>query len=97
MRTEKQLQDFIIQLAKSLGLLAYKLECTSRRGWPDLIIIAPDGEILFVEVKSPSGRGGLSPHQTDMIAELLEYRVDVVVWEDEAEARVELLNFAEVE
>lgn len=57
---EKDLQSLFIKKIKKIGGLAVKVDCTSKRGWPDLIVIL-DCEIRLVEMKQKTGR--LSLHQ----------------------------------
>ena len=70
MPTEKDLQGFLLREAKKVGILAYKVAAVGRRGFPDCILIAPDGEIALVEVKHPNGRGRLSIQQQKLVTEL---------------------------
>ena len=53
---ESKIQADFITLAKSKGLLAFKIEVVGRRGCPDLLIVIPGGRVIFVEVKTPRGR-----------------------------------------
>ena len=52
---EKTLQRNIIKLFKEHGILSRKLDATNHRGWPDLIAIK-GGVVVFIEVKTPTGR-----------------------------------------
>lgn len=79
MKTEKQLQRYITKIARGAGLICDKVESRSRVGWPDLLIVAPGGRVVFVEVKSPAGTGRLSPSQAHVIAELRAMGVRVCV------------------
>lgn len=65
---EKNLQQKIIHAAKELGVLAVKVDSTSRRGWPDLTCVLPNGVVVFVEVKTKTGR--LSKLQAKTISEI---------------------------
>ena len=33
-----------------------KVDSSSQRGWPDLTLLLPCGQVLFVELKTPTGR-----------------------------------------
>jgi Holliday junction resolvase-like predicted endonuclease len=52
---EKQIQQKIVAICKQHGIVAFKCDSTSSRGWPDLTIIMPDGTVHFVEVKTERG------------------------------------------
>ncbi len=54
--TEKFLQQKVLQFCKKVGILAVKVDSTSSRGWPDLTVIMPNGVVLFVELKTETGR-----------------------------------------
>ena len=53
---EKNLQRKLLTYAKANGILAVKVDSSSMRGWPDLVVILPNGTSLYIEVKTPSGR-----------------------------------------
>lgn len=61
MTTERVLQKKIIEYFKKLSIIAVKVDSTSVRGWPDLVVVAPCGQVSFIEIKTKTGR--LSPHQ----------------------------------
>jgi hypothetical protein len=69
MKTEKQLQDYTKKMARGFGCHYYKLTCQSQTGWPD-VLITWQGWSIFIELKSPSGKGVLSPRQKIMLASL---------------------------
>lgn len=83
--SESTLQQYLIKKVKELGGLAVKVDCSSRRGWPDIILAMPNREIRLVEVKSDTGRGRLSDHQQSVHAELWELSHQVEVVESRAE------------
>ena len=58
---EKQIQQKIMYFCKLNGILAFKVDSTTTRGFPDLTVILPNGTVLFVELKTPTGK--LSPLQ----------------------------------
>lgn len=49
---EKEIEKKIGDYAKKRGCLYYKFASPSTRGVPDRIIIAPNGEIGFLEIKA---------------------------------------------
>lgn len=59
--TEAELQARVLELAGSLGLVALhvrqpRMEGGEWRGFPDLLIIAPGGGLMFRELKAPGKR-----------------------------------------
>ncbi len=76
--TERDLQNYLKKQCKSKGLLFHKLESKSSRGFPDCMI-AYDGRVSFIELKSPKGTGSLHPLQINCITKMLDHRLDVRV------------------
>lgn len=66
--TESQVQAKKIKELEDNGYYVIKLMKTNKNGIPDLIAIPRDSDVLFVEVKSSTGR--LSPLQEYRIKEL---------------------------
>ena len=62
MTTESRLQQQIVKKLTAEGWLVRKVSYEARRGCPDLICMR-GGEVVFIEVKSPTGKGRLSRHQ----------------------------------
>jgi hypothetical protein len=60
MKSEKILQNYLQHECFLYGLL---FSSPARRGVPDVLIINPKGRVVFVELKSPSGRGRIHPLQ----------------------------------
>jgi len=58
---EKTIQQKIMQFCKTMGIIASKIDGSSRRGLPDLLVILPNGTVIFTEVKTPTGK--LTPLQ----------------------------------
>lgn len=77
MKTEKDLQNYIMKECKKHNILCHKLESRTSRGWPDLVLMW-GGQVVFVEIKSPSGTGKLSPKQVTTIRSLREH--GGIVW-----------------
>jgi len=62
--TEAEFQSILITNAQIEGFVAIKLDPgtgTIPKGWPDLVILQPDGYTLWVEVKAAGGR--VAPQQ----------------------------------
>lgn len=74
---ESSLQAKFIKEVKlnKLGL-AVKVDCSSRRGWPDVIFISTAGKTTYIEFKAVGGK--LSVHQHDVHAELIDLGADVI-------------------
>lgn len=53
---EKNLQQKIMQFCKQNAILCVKVDSTSTRGWPDLLVLLPCGLVLFVELKTVTGQ-----------------------------------------
>ena len=63
--TEQQIQTRRIKELEAEGYYVIKLIKTNKNGIPDLIAIPPDCEVLFSEVKRPTGK----------LSKLQEYRL----------------------
>lgn len=77
--TEKQLQQQIIGLARTLGWWTHH-HYDSRRsapGWPDLVLLRDD-RALFVELKAEKGR--LSPDQRHVLDMIAHAGLDAHIW-----------------
>jgi len=77
---ESYLEQQIVSLTeKKLGGEALKIEIKGRRGWPDRLLVLPNGRVWWIEVKDEKGR--LSRQQELRIARLRELGHEVhVVW-----------------
>jgi hypothetical protein len=58
---EKKIEQALLERVKTLNGTCEKFVSPGRRGVPDRIVTLPGGRIIFVELKSPTGR--LSPSQ----------------------------------
>ena len=92
MKTEKDLQKFITRYCKQQGVFCQKTESRSARGFPDLML-ARDGLVLFMELKTPAGTGRLSALQLKRHREMRAagLRVEVVACPDEAVMIIDIL------
>ncbi len=61
--TESDLERKICDHVKMLGGRAFKWVSPGCTGVPDRIAIFPNGKIIFIEVKRPGRKNGLSPRQ----------------------------------
>jgi len=76
---------------RQAGLLAYKLICVGRRGFPDVLVIDQRGASHYIELKSPTGKGRLSVQQIKMHNELQEQNANVRI----IETKEQCLEFIE--
>jgi len=76
--SEGLLQKYLFARAKENRVLARKMAAVGRRGFPD-VLLARGGQIIFVELKSPTGRGRLSKLQEREIALMRSIGIDVRV------------------
>tara|TARA_R110000803_G_scaffold128338_1_gene195764 strand:- start:2053 stop:2346 length:294 start_codon:yes stop_codon:yes gene_type:complete len=78
MKTERDLHQYVKKICMKNSILFRKLRAEGVSGWPDCIL-AKNGKIIFIELKSPSGTGKLRPLQIRTIdamkAEGLNVRV----------------------
>ena len=64
MAGESKLQSRCRVTAEAFGVVTRKVNTDGERGWPDLELIFPvNGETVFVEMKNPNKKGGLSKLQ----------------------------------
>jgi len=63
--TEQQIQSKRIKQLEEQGYYVIKLVKTNKNGIPDLIAIPKDSDVLFSEIKRPTGR----------LSKLQEYRI----------------------
>jgi hypothetical protein len=66
-----------MEFAKKNNILTYKVDASSQRGFPDLLLIFPSGHVTFVELKSPKGTGKLRPEQIRTHEKLRRNNADV--------------------
>ncbi len=66
--SEKSIEQYLQQRAKAVGWLCFKFVSPNNRGVPDRIVILPDGETVYIEVKRMTGT--LSALQQRMIKKI---------------------------
>lgn len=76
--TEQQIQKKRIQELESQGYYVIKLVKTNKNGIPDLIAIPPNSDVLFSEVKKPTGK--VSKLQEYRLKELKEYGIKTEIY-----------------
>lgn len=92
--SERALQRYFISEVKkrALGIIV-KVDCPSRRGWPDLIHAFPGGELRLIELKTDMGK--LSMHQLMLHKELKDigHSVTVLSGKDEIETYLREIEY----
>jgi len=56
MSPERKLEAYLVDRCKKLGFLCRKVQWLGRNGAPDRVVFMPGGKVLWIELKSPSGR-----------------------------------------
>jgi len=79
--TEQQIQTKRIRELEAQGYYVIKLIKTNKNGIPDLIAIAPNADVLFSEIKTPSGK--VSELQSYRMKELSNHGVRCEVYRGE--------------
>ena len=90
---EKDLERWLGQELKKLGCIYMKFVSPGNDGVPDRIVVLPGGDVVFVELKSETGR--LSHTQTFQISRLRQTGATVKIVSNKIEA-LELLLLAEM-
>lgn len=60
---ESALEQNVRKYIRSLGGQCYKWVCPGENGVPDRICILPKGRIIFIELKRPGRKDGMSERQ----------------------------------
>ena len=76
--TEQQIQSKRIKELEAEGYFVIKLMKTNKNGIPDLIAIPKNSDVLFSEVKTPTGK--LSKLQEYRIKELESHGIKVEIY-----------------
>lgn len=87
-KSEEQIETYLSKKVKSVGGLSLKWSSPGRSGVPDRILIFPEGDIHFVELKAEGKRGNLSTLQRSFIKKLecMGCKVHVIASYEEVEA-----------
>ena len=78
MKTEKQLDQYLVKQCRKHGIYCRKLVAVGQTGFPDRFV-AKDGKTVLMELKRPDGKGKLSKKQELEIERLKSCGVTVVV------------------
>lgn len=68
---ERDLERYFSAQCKKQGLMTLKLHVRFSRGWPDRVVLFPNGKLIWVELKRPGGKP--TPLQTKTIDQMREY------------------------
>lgn len=90
---EKDLERWLGQELKKLGCIYMKFVSPGNDGVPDRIVVLPGGDVIFIELKSDTGR--LSHTQAFQISRLRQKGAKVLIVSSKTEA-LELLTLAEM-
>ena len=68
MDSEKAIEQYLVKKVREAGGIAYKFVSPGNRGVPDMVVVFPDGRIVFAEIKCDTGE--LSAQQNNQIKKL---------------------------
>ena len=74
---ERQIESHLVKKVKEIGGVAYKFVSPANRGVADRIVCLPDGGVVFVELKTVTGK--LSPLQEQFAKQMAELRQNYIV------------------
>lgn len=74
---EKQIESHLVKKVKEIGGVAYKFVSPANRGVADRIVCLPDGGVVFVELKSATGK--LSPLQEQFAKDMQRLRQNYIM------------------
>lgn len=80
--TESGLEQKICEHIRRLGGRAFKFVSPGAPGVPDRICVLPGGRVIFIEVKRPGRKDGLSVQQRKIIGWLREHGCEAWVVND---------------
>lgn len=87
---ESQIERKLVNGIKKLGGLSFKFVSPGTLGVPDRIVITPAGKVIFVELKSETGR--LSKLQKHTIEQIRKRGADVRVVKGQEEVNQLLIE-----
>lgn len=74
---EKEVEQVLRDRVKKIGGTAYKFSSPGNSGVPDRLVVFPDGQIWFVELKTMTGR--LTALQDRQCKKLIRFKTNVYV------------------
>jgi len=91
---ERDLERHFSNICKKLGLITLKLNVRYTRGWPDRVVILPDKRVLWVELKTLTGK--VSALQARVHLDLNLMRHDVLILRTKQEITDALMDAARI-
>ena len=79
-RTEASIERAVCSYANKKGFMIRKMNGLGYAGWPDRLLVAPNGFHIWIEFKRPEGK--LSPIQEIVIEKLIHRGQHVFVIDD---------------
>lgn len=92
---ESTIEKGFVTRAKKLGYLSYKLITTHSVGLPDRMVLCPNGRVVFIEFKTPTGK--TTPKQEYTHKLFRELGHEVYVCRSVEEGLACILNQAEMD
>ena len=74
---EKQIESHLVKKVKEIGGVAYKFVSPANRGVADRVVCLPDGGVVFVELKTATGK--LTPLQEQFAKQMSELKQNYIV------------------
>lgn len=75
---EKKIEKYLVQSVEQIGGLCVKFPPLFFRGFPDRIVLLPDGLVVFVELKAPGKTPRLIQRKVHRELTALGFRVEVI-------------------
>ena len=91
---EREIEKYLVEKLKSIGLDCIKFVPDQRPGMPDRVTLLPEGRVLWIETKKPSGGrvSAIQKYQHKVLREAGQ-RVEIVWTKEQADDLVrELLQ-----
>lgn len=89
---EVQIENYLVREIKKLGGLCWKFTSPGQKGVPDRIILLPKGKVIFVELKTETGRLSVLQQRTITVLENLGHRTYVLKSKEEVKQFIEELR-----
>lgn len=89
---EVQIENYLVREIKKLGGLCWKFTSPGQRGVPDRIILLPKGKVIFVELKTETGRLSVLQQRTITVLKNLGQRTYVLKSKEEVKQFIEELR-----
>lgn len=89
---EVQIENYLVREIKKLGGLCWKFTSPGQKGVPDRIILLPKGKVIFVELKTETGRLSVLQQRTITVLKNLGHRTYVLKSKEEVKQFIEELR-----